>query len=177
MKRLVAVVIAAVALGLVPAALASGMLSGAHKTKSTGDPALGGCNATSVTGVVQNETSHALRLVFARHGITNTWCTRPSDEVPAHSSSNRWKAGDDFPFFKTEVSFAYSFGHGVEVQFFAETRDRRKGCGFLTPVPVPYGCEAIFSGGGPQHAVFVFKVFPKRQNQSGVNGQGQTGSR
>jgi hypothetical protein len=42
MKRLVAVVIAAVALGLVPAALAAGMLSGAYTTKITGDPALGG---------------------------------------------------------------------------------------------------------------------------------------
>lgn len=42
MKRLVTVVIAAVVLGLVPAALAAGTLSGRYKTKITGDTALGG---------------------------------------------------------------------------------------------------------------------------------------
>ena len=38
MKRFVAVVIAAVVLGLVPVALAAGKLSGGYKTKITGDP-------------------------------------------------------------------------------------------------------------------------------------------
>lgn len=42
MKRLVAVVIAAAVLGLVPAALAAGTLSGSYKTNIKGDTALGG---------------------------------------------------------------------------------------------------------------------------------------
>ena len=42
MKRLVVAVFAAVLLGLVPAALAAGTLSGSYKEKITGDPALGG---------------------------------------------------------------------------------------------------------------------------------------
>ena len=47
MKRLIAVVIAVVALGLVPAALATGVLSGSYQEKISGDPALGGqLNAT-----------------------------------------------------------------------------------------------------------------------------------
>jgi hypothetical protein len=165
----------AVCIGAVLAAPASAMALSTHSATATrpGDPPLGGCNETSVTGVVQNETGHPLRLVEARHGITNTWCTRPSDEVPAHSSSNRWKAGDDF-LFNTEVVVAYSFGHGIEVQFFAGTRGLGAGCGFLTPVPVPYGCEAIDFGGSKKHPVFAFRVFPKRQNQNGVNGQPRT---
>src|SRR5581483_2038498 len=56
MKRLVAVVIAVVALGLVPAALASGMPSGAYKTKITDDPALGG--ALNGTWVVTFSPGH-----------------------------------------------------------------------------------------------------------------------
>ncbi|MBV8733754.1 MAG: hypothetical protein JO321_13180 [Solirubrobacterales bacterium] len=49
MKRLVAVVIAVVAMGLVPAALASGTLSGRYKTRIAADPALhGGLNGTWV---------------------------------------------------------------------------------------------------------------------------------
>lgn len=42
MKRLVALVFAAVMLGLVPAALAAGTLSGSYKENIKGDPALGG---------------------------------------------------------------------------------------------------------------------------------------
>ena len=42
MKRLVVAVFTVVLLGLVPAALAAGTLSGSYKEKITGDPALGG---------------------------------------------------------------------------------------------------------------------------------------
>jgi hypothetical protein len=174
MKRFVAVVIAAVALALVPAALATGMLPGAYKTKITRDPALGGCNSTSITGLTHNETDHPLTLVLARHGFTNTWCTRPNPDVPAHFPSNRWKAGDDL--FQTEIAVAYSFGHGIEVQFFARTGPAEGGCGFLTPAPVPYGCDAKLTVSARRHPVFVFTVFPKRQNKNGVNAQGQTGN-
>ena len=56
MKRLVAVVFAAVVLGLVPAALAAGMLSGKYKIKISGDPALGG--ALNGTWVIRFTPGH-----------------------------------------------------------------------------------------------------------------------
>ena len=60
--------------------------------------------------------------ILARHGITNTWCSHPTADIPAHSSSNRWKAGDHF--FETEVTLAYRLGDGEEVQVFARARGR-----------------------------------------------------
>ena len=56
MKRLVAVMIGVVVLGLVPAALAAGTLSGKYKTKITGDPALGG--ALNATWVITFTSGH-----------------------------------------------------------------------------------------------------------------------
>ena len=102
--------------------------------------------------------------ILARHGITNTWCSHPTADIPAHSSSNRRKAGDRF--FETEVTLAYRLGDGEEVQVFARTkggggggRFPDAGCGLLSPAP-RFGCEARVTGGSVQHWDVIFRVFP-----------------
>lgn len=73
MKRLVAVVFAAVVLGLVPAALAAGTLSGSYKEKIKGDPALGG--ALNGTWVLTFTPGH---IKVAHNGMT---AGHPADTI------------------------------------------------------------------------------------------------
>lgn len=162
------------AFGAVPAAARHDVRGGQTGAREHRSAALGGCNRTSITGRTNNGTGQPLFLVGATHGFTNTWCSRPSDNVPAHTS-NSWKAGDDF--FGTEIEVQYHGpraslgGNGIRVVFFARTgtpfnKHPSASCKFLAEPVRPFLCVADLTGGNGHHPRVLFGVFPKAKSTS-----------
>lgn len=162
----VAVVVALTGAGLI----VPGYSAGAAASTAAGarHPASPECSSprhanTSIVGTIHNDTNVALNLVRAEHGITNKWCIRPAEHIPAHGSV-RYDATDRI--FDTVVSIVYRF-HSLDTSVQFAAGKRPAGFGFHVGCEVKgkershYRCEGILTKlVDLRHATVIFKVLP-----------------
>ncbi len=106
-----------------------------------------------------------MRVVSAGHGLTNEWCRRPAPDVPAHSSTTTWLAGDNL--FGTHVLITYKLANGDEIRFTTSVRfpsgGSEAGCEFVhvERSSPRYDCEAsVDAGVRSKDAEVSVRVFP-----------------